>query len=49
MVSYQYPRNLPTTYVFDRGGKQVLAQAGALSERRLEQLLAPLIAQTSAN
>ncbi|MGE0551452.1 MAG: TlpA family protein disulfide reductase [Kofleriaceae bacterium] len=49
MVSYQYPGNLPTTFVFDRGGKQVLAQAGALSERRLEQMIAPLIAQAKAN
>lgn len=45
MVSYQYPENLPTTYVFDRGGKEVFKRVGAVSERTLSQLLEPLVAQ----
>ncbi|MGE0402059.1 MAG: TlpA family protein disulfide reductase [Kofleriaceae bacterium] len=37
--------NLPTTLIFDRGGKQVYGRAGGLSEARLSELLEPLVAQ----
>lgn len=37
--------NLPTTLIFDRGGKQIYGRAGGLSETRLSELLEPLVAQ----
>lgn len=37
--------NLPTTLIFDRGGKRVYGRAGALTEQRLSELLEPLVAQ----
>jgi thiol-disulfide isomerase/thioredoxin len=45
MVSYNYPDALPTTFVFDRGGKQVFSHVGPLRERELDTLLAQLVAQ----
>jgi thiol-disulfide isomerase/thioredoxin len=45
MVSYNYPDALPTTFVFDRGGKQVFNRVGALRESELDGLLAQLAAQ----
>jgi thiol-disulfide isomerase/thioredoxin len=45
LVSYNYPENLPTTFVFDRTGKQVFSHVGAVSEAKLVELLEPLIAQ----
>jgi thiol-disulfide isomerase/thioredoxin len=45
MVSFGYPENLPTTFVFDRGGKEVFSRVGAVSEQTLAQLLVPLVAQ----
>jgi len=38
-VSFKYPNRLPTTFVFDRNGKQVLSQVGALSDSQLDALL----------
>src|SRR5215475_3565628 len=32
MVSYNYPDALPTTFVYDRSGKQVFSRVGALRE-----------------
>ncbi|MBL9017462.1 MAG: TlpA family protein disulfide reductase [Myxococcales bacterium] len=46
LVSYNYPDALPTTYVFDRGGKQVFSHVGPLHVERLESILSPLLAQT---
>jgi thiol-disulfide isomerase/thioredoxin len=46
-VSYSYPEALPTTFIFDRGGKQVFSHVGPLQQEKLEQVLAPLIAQTN--
>jgi thiol-disulfide isomerase/thioredoxin len=43
LVSYNYPSSLPTTFVFDRGGKQILSRIGAVSERELDRLIAPLL------
>ncbi len=35
MVSYNYPQALPTTFVFNRQGKQVYSHVGPLSEAAL--------------
>lgn len=45
MMSFQYPESLPTTFVFDRGGKEVFARVGAVSEQSLSAVLEPLVAQ----
>lgn len=45
LVSYQYPDGLPTTFVFDRGGRQVFHHKGPLKESRLAEVLEPLVAQ----
>jgi len=45
MVSFMYPESLPTTFVYDRGGREVFTRVGAVSEQALAQVLAPLIAQ----
>lgn len=47
LVSYSYPEALPTTFIFDRGGKQVYSHVGPLHQEKLEQILAPLIAQSN--
>jgi thiol-disulfide isomerase/thioredoxin len=46
LVSYNYPDALPTTYVFDRGGKQVFSHVGPLHVEKLEAILSPLLAQS---
>jgi len=46
LVSYHYPDALPTTYVFDRGGKQVFSHVGPLHVEKLEQIISPLVAQS---
>jgi len=43
LVSYSYPGALPTTFVFDRGGKQVYSHVGPLRVEQLERLLEPLL------
>jgi thiol-disulfide isomerase/thioredoxin len=45
MVSYNYPEALPTTFVFDRGGKQVYSHVGPVRESDLDSLLGQLVAQ----
>ena len=45
MVSYNYPDALPTTFVYDRGGKQVYSHVGPLRESDLDSLLGQLVAQ----
>jgi thiol-disulfide isomerase/thioredoxin len=45
LVSYSYPGALPTTFVFDRSGKQVYSHVGAVSLAQLERLLEPLLAE----
>jgi thiol-disulfide isomerase/thioredoxin len=45
MVSYSYPGALPTTFVYDRGGKQVYSHVGPLRVEQLERLLEPLLQQ----
>ncbi|HEY0192912.1 MAG TPA: TlpA disulfide reductase family protein, partial [Kofleriaceae bacterium] len=44
MLSYNYPDALPTTFVFDRNGKQVFTRTGALRDSDLDSLLAKLTA-----
>jgi thiol-disulfide isomerase/thioredoxin len=43
LVSYSYPGALPTTFVFDRGGRQVYSHVGPLHVDQLERLLEPLL------
>ena len=44
LVSYSYPGALPTTFVYDRSGKQVYSHVGPLRVEQLERLLEPLMA-----
>lgn len=44
MIAYSYPGALPTTFVFDRSGKQVYSHVGPLRVEQLERLLDPMIA-----
>jgi thiol-disulfide isomerase/thioredoxin len=45
MDSYNNPDAYPTTFVYDRSGKQVYSHLGALRERELDSLLGTLVAQ----
>jgi len=45
LVSYSYPGALPTTFVYDRGGKQVFSHVGPLRVEQLDKILEPLLAQ----
>ena len=45
MVSFNYPDALPTTFVFDRGGRRVFNHVGPLRESDLDSLLGQLVAQ----
>jgi thiol-disulfide isomerase/thioredoxin len=45
LVSYNYPEALPTTFVFDRGGKQVYSHVGPVRESDLDSLLGQLVTQ----
>ena len=45
MVAFNFPSALPTTFVYDRSGKQVFSRVGPVHERELDTLLAPLAAQ----
>jgi thiol-disulfide isomerase/thioredoxin len=44
MVSYNYPDALPTTFVYDRSGKQVYSHVGPVRESELANLLGRLAA-----
>jgi hypothetical protein len=44
-MSFKYPDALPTTFVFDRRGKQVYSHVGPLRESDLDSLLGQLVAQ----
>lgn len=37
--------NLPTTLIYDRGGKQVLRRVGGLNDQKLAEMIEPLAAQ----
>ncbi len=45
LVSYNYPQALPTTFIFNRGGKQVYSHVGPLDESSLGSLLDPYVAE----
>jgi len=45
MSSYHYPQSLPTTFVYDRHGKQVFSRVGALQDSDIDSLLGQLVAQ----
>jgi len=45
MASYNNPDAYPTTFVYDRSGKQVFSKLGALRATELDALLATLVAQ----
>lgn len=45
MVAYNYPEAMPTTYVFDRHGKQVFSRVGPVHEQELDSLIGRLAAQ----
>jgi thiol-disulfide isomerase/thioredoxin len=45
MVSYNYPQALPTTFVYNRGGKQVFSHVGPLGEAQLGSLLDQYVAE----
>lgn len=44
LTAYHYPEALPTTFVFDRTGKQVFSKLGGLTDAKLSQVLDPLVA-----
>ncbi|HEY4180115.1 MAG TPA: TlpA disulfide reductase family protein [Kofleriaceae bacterium] len=37
--------NLPTTIIFDRGGKQVTRRVGGMNDQRLAEIIDPLVSQ----
>ncbi len=41
--AFNRPRNLPTTFIYDRNGKQVQMKVGALREKQLLDILEPLL------
>lgn len=43
--SYNDPQSIPTTFVYDRHGKQVFSQVGAVRESDFDTLLGQLVAQ----
>lgn len=43
LVSFQYPGSLPTTFIYDRHGRQVHSHVGTLHADKLTQLLDPLL------
>lgn len=45
MMSFNYPDRLPTTLIYDRGGRQVFSHIGPLREDDLDSLLGRLAAQ----
>lgn len=45
LSAFDYPGNLPTTYIFDRSGRQQGLHVGALRHEKLLEILEPLLAQ----
>jgi len=45
LVSFNYPQALPTTFVFNRAGKQVYSHVGPLDESALGRLLDQYVAE----
>ena len=46
MMSYGYPDALPTTFIYDRGGKQVFNRRGAVRAQELDSLIGRLLAES---
>ncbi|HET7501765.1 MAG TPA: hypothetical protein VFK02_12195, partial [Kofleriaceae bacterium] len=45
MASYNYPDAFPTTFVYDKTGKQVFSRVGQVRESEIDSLIAQLVAQ----
>ncbi len=45
LVAYKYPEGLPTTFVFDRGGRQAYHHMGPMEESAIARVLEPLVTQ----
>lgn len=45
LTSYNYPDALPTTFVFNKSGKQVYKQLGGIDEDQLSELLDQYVAE----
>jgi thiol-disulfide isomerase/thioredoxin len=45
LVSYNYPQALPTTFIYNRGGKQVYSHVGPLDQSTLTQVLDQYVAE----
>jgi thiol-disulfide isomerase/thioredoxin len=45
MLSFNYPEQLPTTFIYDRHGKQIVRRVGVLGERELDSLIGQLAAR----
>ena len=45
LVSYDYPKALPTTFIYDRRGKRAHAHVGPLRADQLAKYVEPLLAQ----
>jgi thiol-disulfide isomerase/thioredoxin len=45
LISYDYPKALPTTFIYDRHGKRAHYQVGPLHADQLSKLVDPLLAQ----
>ena len=45
LISYDYPMAMPTTFIYDRRGKQAHYQVGPLHAEQLAKLIDPLLAQ----
>jgi hypothetical protein len=44
LMSYEYPKALPTTFIYDRRGKRAYAHVGPLRAEQLAKHLDPLVA-----
>lgn len=45
LISYEYPKALPTTFIYDRRGKRAHYQVGPIHADQLAKLVDPLLAQ----
>ncbi len=45
LLSFDYPKALPTTFIYDRRGKRAYSHVGPLRAEQLAKLVAPLLAQ----
>ncbi len=45
LVSFNYPQALPTTFIFNRGGKQVYSHVGPLNQEALGNVLDQYVAE----